>query len=247
MKSSPPHGEVIYETDEYIIHTLDGAEHKLYCQNLSLFAKLFLETKSVFFDASTFLYYTLILKPSKDELKASTASPMNALNPYGTVAGFFSKEKMSWDNNNLACILIFPPYQRRGLGQILMSSSYVLGRREGRFGGPERPLSALGRKSYVRFWCGEAARCILGGGSKRTLSVKEISEETWIMPEDVVLALKEMDVLETRKTASGSIVVNKGRVREWVEKNKISLEPVVEADGFVEEDISEDDSEEMEE
>ncbi|KAK4613250.1 Histone acetyltransferase KAT8 [Fulvia fulva] len=247
MKSSPPHGEVIYETDEYIIHTLDGAEHKLYCQNLSLFAKLFLETKSVFFDASTFLYYTLILKPSKDELKASTASPMNALNPSGTVAGFFSKEKMSWDNNNLACILIFPPYQRRGLGQILMSSSYVLGRREGRFGGPERPLSALGRKSYVRFWCGEAARCILGGGSKRTLSVKEISEETWIMPEDVVLALKEMDVLETRKTASGSIVVNKGRVREWVEKNKISLEPVVEADGFVEEDISEDDSEEMEE
>ena len=247
MKSSPPHGEVIYETDEYIIHKLDGEEHKLYCQNLSLFAKLFLETKSVFFDASTFLYYTLILKPSQEELKAPNTSQINAPNPHGTVAGFFSKEKMSWDNNNLACILIFPPYQRRGLGQVLMSSSYVLGRREGRFGGPERPLSALGRKSYVRFWCGEVARCILSGGTKRTLGVKEISDETWILPEDVVLALKEMDVLETRKTASGSIVVNKRRVREWVERNKISLEPVVDADGFVEEESEEDDSEDMEE
>ena len=86
---------------------------QLYCQNLSLFAKLFLETKSVFFDASTFLYYTLILKTPD--------------HPYGQVAGFFSKEKMSWDNNNLACILIFPPWQRRGLGQVLMGASYVLG------------------------------------------------------------------------------------------------------------------------
>lgn len=200
---------------------------QLYCQNLSLFAKLFLETKSVFFDASTFLYYTLILR-----------SPDH---PYGTVAGFFSKEKMSWDNNNLACILIFPPYQRRGLGQILIGASYVLGRREGRFGGPERPLSVPGRKGYVAYWCGEVVRCLLSQPNKKTIGIKEISELTWVMPDDVVVALKEMDVLEKRKTASGSIVVNKSRVRSWVDSNKISLEPVVDLKAFVgdESDLSE--------
>lgn len=54
------------------------------------------------------------------------------------VVGFFSKEKMSWDNNNVACILVFPPWQKRGLGQLLMGVSYELSRREGRLGGPEK-------------------------------------------------------------------------------------------------------------
>ncbi len=56
----------------------------------------------------------------------------------GQVVGFFSKEKLSWDNNNLACIVIFPPWQRKGLGKILMTVSYELSRAEGRMGGPER-------------------------------------------------------------------------------------------------------------
>lgn len=145
---------------------------------------------------------------------------------------------MSWDNNNLACILIFPPYQRRGLGQVLMGASYVLGKREGRFGGPERPLSTLGRKGYINYWCGEVARYILGCSKQKTVRIKEVSEDTWIMAEDVVAALKEMDVLENRKTASGSIVVNKSKVRAWAEKNKVSLEPVVDVDAFVEDEGS---------
>jgi len=56
----------------------------------------------------------------------------------GQVVGFFSKEKMSWDNNNLACILVFPPWQKQGLGQILMGASYEMSRREERLGGPEK-------------------------------------------------------------------------------------------------------------
>lgn len=230
MRSAPPPGDVIYDKDDYVIHQLDGEEHKLYCQNLSLLAKLFLETKSVFFDASTFLYHTLILRTPD--------------HPYGRVAGFFSKEKMSWDNNNLACILIFPPYQRRGLGQVLIGASYVLGRKEGRFGGPERPLSEPGRKGYLAYWCAEVARCILSGAAKRTIGVKQISDETWIMPEDVVVALKDMDVLEKRKTGSGSIVVNKSKVGAWMEKHRVSLEPVVDVEAFVEDEDEDEDEEE---
>jgi hypothetical protein len=140
---------------------------------------------------------------------------------------------MSWDNNNLACILIFPPWQRKGLGQILMGSSYLLGRREGRFGGPEKPLSVKGRLAYLAFWQGEVARYVLGAPGKKTVSVKSISDATWILPEDIVAALKEMDVAEGRKTASGSVVVNKSKVRAWAEKNRIGMESVVDAHAFL--------------
>jgi hypothetical protein len=108
---------------------------KLYTQNLSLFAKLFLDTKSVFYDVTTFLYYLLVSdhpspSPSVNSSKNDPPKPQ--------VVGFFSKEKMSWDNNNLACILVFPPWQRKGLGQILMGVSYELSKKEGRLGGPEK-------------------------------------------------------------------------------------------------------------
>lgn len=251
MKDEEPPGECVYEKDGYALYQVDGEEHKVHCyshtfmgfgietltqsyfqlyaQNLSLFSKLFLETKSVFFDASTFLYYTLVLR--------SPSEPKQ-------VIGFFSKEKMSWDNNNVACILVFPPWQRRGLGQILIAASYELGKREGRFGGPERPLSALGKKGYVSFWCSEVARYILASSNKRTVTIKEVSDETWILPEDVVAALKEMDVVEKRKTASGSVVVNKSKVRVWAEKSGLSMSPVIDVDAFVdaeEEELEEDD------
>src|ERR1700761_3338805 len=98
----------------------------MYTQNLSLFAKLFLDTKSGFYDVTTFLYSLLVFRDSA----LPDSKPQ--------VVGFFSKEKLSWDNNNLACILVFPPWQKRGFGQVLMGVSYVLGKREGRLGGPEK-------------------------------------------------------------------------------------------------------------
>lgn len=153
---------------------------------------------------------------------------------------------MSWDNNNVACILVFPPWQRRGLGQILIATSYELGKREGRFGGPERPLSALGRKGYIVFWCGEVVRYILNAPLKKTVTIKDISDETWILQEDVVAALKEMDVVEKRKTASGNIVINKSKVKAWAEKHGVSEKPLIDVEAFVDEDEGEYEDEEDE-
>lgn len=242
-QDEPPPGSVIYEKNGYAIYKLDGEDHKLYAQNLCLFSKLFLDTKSVFFDVSTFLYYLLVQLPSDQSESASD-------NPYGQVVGFFSKEKMSWDNNNVACILVFPPWQRRGLGQILMAASYELGKREGRFGGPERPLSTLGRKGYIGFWCGEVARFLLQFGLKKTVTIKEISDKTWILQEDIAAALKEMGVAEHRKTSSGSVVVNRSKVEEWARLHNVGQEPLVDVEAFVEEEDmdseSEDEDEEME-
>ncbi|KAB8336825.1 hypothetical protein FH972_021134 [Carpinus fangiana] len=118
-------GLMIYESADQSIYEFDGTNEWLFAQNLCLFAKLFIETKSVCYDVSTFLYYLLV--------KAGKHGP--------EIVGFFSKEKLSWDNNNLACIVVFPPWLKQGLGQVLMAASYALSQRDGRLGGPERRKS----------------------------------------------------------------------------------------------------------
>ena len=141
---------------------------------------------------------------------------------------------MSWDSNNLACILIFPPWQRQGLGKILMGVSYELSRREGRIGGPERPLSELGSKGYIKFWEARVANAIIGTKVKNTMTVEELATRCWLLPEDAIAALKSMDVLEKSKKAAGGLVVSKAGVKEWVAKSRIDLTSPISAEGFVE-------------
>lgn len=146
LRASPPPGIKVYTKDNFSLYEIDGEQHKLYAQNLSLFAKLFLDTKSVFYDVTTFLYYLLVAHAPEPRIPNTLddnegregAGDVVGSGGYGQVVGFFSKEKMSWDNNNLACILVFPPWQKQGLGQILMGASYEMSRRDERLGGPEK-------------------------------------------------------------------------------------------------------------
>lgn len=219
----------VYEWEGYTIWDVDGEQEKLYCQNLSLFAKLFLEQKSVFFDTAGFHYFVLTYSPvnelstpsaAKSRGRRRTSSGTNRdLGLKTQVMGFFSKEDLSWDANNLACILVFPPYQHRNLGQLLMAVSYKLSGWEWEdsiIGGPEKPLSTLGRKSYLRFWSERIARFFMGQtadaegqklfgweSKKRTtfakeeMTIKQIADRTGMLPEDVIAALNEMDVCDT--------------------------------------------------
>ncbi|KAI9772090.1 MAG: hypothetical protein M1840_001378 [Geoglossum simile] len=225
MKDLAPVGRLIYDKDPYSVYEVDGDDQKLFCQNLSLFAKLFLDNKSVFYDVTTFLYYLLVY--SYPQKPGSTQSPPRQ------VIGFFSKEKMSWDNNNLACILVFPPWQRRGLGKILMGVSYELSKRECKLGGPEKPLSDLGRRGYLSFWCTTVARYILSVPSKKTFTVNDISERTYLLPEDIIIALKEMNFLHSKKRGDGTVLASKAKVRDWAIVNNIDLTPVVDPSAMV--------------
>ncbi|KAI9801696.1 MAG: hypothetical protein M1833_002378 [Piccolia ochrophora] len=221
-----PPGKCVYSRGPYSIYEVDGETDPLFCQNLSLFAKLFLENKSVCFDLSNFKYYLLAYTPPQ---------PPNAPHRAPQVIGLFSKEKMSWDNNNLACILVFPPWQRKGLGKILMGISYELSKREGRLGGPEKPLSDLGRRSYLSFWSTTIARYILSLPPRKPITIRFISKATFILPEDILAALKDMNVLSPRKRGdAAAAVVSKHRVREWARLNRVDLRPIVEDAGFLE-------------
>lgn len=54
-----PVGKEIYRKGTLSIWEVDGREHKIYCQNLCLLAKLFLDHKTLYFDVDPFLFYIL--------------------------------------------------------------------------------------------------------------------------------------------------------------------------------------------
>jgi histone acetyltransferase MYST1 len=72
-----PPGNEIYRDSNVSMFEVDGAVEKAYCQNLSYFAKLFLDHKTLYFDVDPFLFYVLC---SRDE---------RGYHP----VGYFSKEK----------------------------------------------------------------------------------------------------------------------------------------------------------
>ena len=57
-----PPGTEIYRDPKIgcAIYEVDGAQHKLFCQNLCLLARLFLESKVICFNVSEFLFYVLM-------------------------------------------------------------------------------------------------------------------------------------------------------------------------------------------
>lgn len=207
--AAQPAEDSVEDQGEWSIWEVDGEEEGLFCQNLSLFAKLFLDNKSVFFDVIGFKYYLLVHtaprpphppSPEGATDEGEAGEEPQLLPPKHQIVGFFSKEKLSWDNNNLACILIFPPWQRKGLGALLMGVSYEISRREGVVGGPEKPISDLGKRGYKRFWAGEIAAWLLGldttGDDEVIVDAEECSQATWIVPEDCLAVLREMGVVE---------------------------------------------------
>jgi len=167
-----PPGDEIYRDGALSFWEVDGRKNKIYCQNLCLLAKLFLDHKTLYYDVEPFLFYVLT---ETDESGSH-------------LVGYFSKEKDSPDDYNLACIMTLPPHQRKGYGRYLISFSYELSKKEGKVGSPEKPLSDLGELSYRSYW----SQVLLEILQKHhgNISIKEISQRTGIRAEDIVSTLQ---------------------------------------------------------
>uniref|UniRef100_A0A667Z5Q1 histone acetyltransferase n=1 Tax=Myripristis murdjan TaxID=586833 RepID=A0A667Z5Q1_9TELE len=182
----PPANE-IYRKDDLSVFEVDGNVSKLFCQNLCLLAKLFLDHKTLYYDVEPFLFYIL----TKNDEKGCH------------LVGYFSKEKLCQQKYNVSCIMIMPQYQRQGFGRFLIDFSYLLTRQEGQAGSPEKPLSDLGRLSYLAYWKSVILEYLYKHPDKH-ISVKGISRATGMCPHDIAATLQQLGMIDRQ---DGRIVV----------------------------------------
>ncbi|VDO80049.1 unnamed protein product, partial [Soboliphyme baturini] len=171
-----PPGPKIYAKDSIAVYEVNAEDHKygrlfqVFCQNLCLLAKLFLDHKTLYFDVGPFMFYILC-----------------EIDRQGS-----HMEKVSPDGNNLACIMILPPYQRKGYGKFLINLSYELSKLEHRIGSPEKPLSDLGKLTYRSYWSWALLDVLRE--TKDTMSIRDLSEVTGIAHCDIVDTLQWLNM-----------------------------------------------------
>lgn len=54
-----PPGDEIYRDGSISVFEVDGRKNSIYCQNLCLLAKLFLGSKTLYYDVEPFLFYVM--------------------------------------------------------------------------------------------------------------------------------------------------------------------------------------------
>ena len=100
------------------------------------------------------------------------------------MVGYFSKEKESADNYNVACILTLPQHQRHGYGKLLIEFSYELSKKECKLGSPEKPLSDLGLLGYRAYWAETIIDLLMN--TTEEISIDDIAQKTSITHADVM-------------------------------------------------------------
>ena len=202
------HTEVSAGTESVSVYKIEGKLNKLYCQNLSLIAKLFLDHKNIYYDVAPFDFF--ILTENIINEKENTITPH--------VVGYFSKEISEKSEFNLACIMVLPPYQKSGYGQFLITLSYYFSKKENKIGTPEVPLSDLGRLAYKSYWINTLIETLIK--HKGNLNLKELTELTNIKNEDVIYALNEIGLIKYWKGQQILQSVNLRYLEDFLKKKK---------------------------
>ena len=185
-----PPGNEIYRKADLSVFEVDGMASKIYCQNLCLLAKLFLDHKTLYYDVEPFLFYVL----TKNDRKGCH------------LVGYFSKEKSCQQKYNVSCIMTMPQYQRQGYGRFLIDFSYLLTRVEGQPGSPEKPLSDLGRISYHSYWKSIVMEYLYHHVSPK-ISIRKVSQDSGMDPHDIAATLQMVGMIQLKE--DGGVVIIK--------------------------------------
>lgn len=173
-----PPGNEIYRHEDVSFFEIDGRRQKVWCRNLCLLSKCFLDHKTLYYDTDPFLFYVMA---QRDDAGAH-------------IIGYFSKEKESAENYNVACILTLPQHQRTGFGKLLIEFSYELSKREHKLGSPEKPLSDLGLLSYRAYWAETIVELLLR--TEEDISIEDIAHRTAIVHADVLHTCQALNMLK---------------------------------------------------
>ncbi|KAJ3331004.1 hypothetical protein HDU76_004308 [Blyttiomyces sp. JEL0837] len=216
LLKSPP-GNEIYRDGRISIFEVDGRKNK----NLCLLAKIFLDHKTLYYDVEPFLFYVM------------TESDNEGFH----FVGYFSKEKRSSSNYNLSCIVTLPVYQRKGYGFLLIdfseyrafktclwiksvnhgSQGYLLSKKEGKPGSPEKPLSDLGLMSYRSYWRYTILKELRAlEGDEVTLD--ELRSRTSMTYDDIVATLANLEMLVKDSDGRYVIRINVDIVEEYLKR-----------------------------
>lgn len=206
-----PPGDEIYRDRKLSVWEIDGRKNPVYCQNLCLLAKMFLQSKTLYYDVEPFIFYV-----------------MTELDQYGChLVGYFSKEKRS-PTNNLSCILTLPIHQRKGYGNFLIDFSYLLSKVEDRIGTPEKPLSDLGLVSYRNYW--KVRISFVLRDLEAPISIERLSERATMTVEDTICALENLQaLLHEPNTEAYAIRVDDEKlstiIGKWLDKGYQQVDP----------------------
>ncbi|CAB3369856.1 Hypothetical predicted protein [Cloeon dipterum] len=212
-----PPGTEIYRHNSLSVFEVDGNVNKIYCQNLCLLAKLFLDHKTLYYDVEPFLFYVL----TKNDIKGCH------------LVGYFSKEKHCQQKYNVSCIMTMPQYQRQGYGRFLIHFSYLLSKQEGQPGTPEKPLSDLGRVTYTAYWKSVVLELLYTNFRKgeKPFSLRSMSKETGICWHDLSATLAMLNFIRKRQEDGKLVLCINWRLVEdhWQRvshsKSRIPLDP----------------------
>ncbi|XP_071106627.1 histone acetyltransferase KAT6B-like isoform X3 [Haliotis cracherodii] len=207
----PPANE-IYRKGDLSVFEVDGNVSKIYCQNLCLLAKLFLDHKTLYYDVEPFLFYVLT---HNDDTGCH-------------LVGYFSKEKHCQQKYNVSCIMTMPQHQRKGYGRFLIEFSYLLSRIEGQPGSPEKPLSDLGKVSYMAYWRSIIIEYMHKVADDK-ITIKAISRSTGMCPHDVAGTLQQLTFM-IKKDGKIVISVNRKKIQEYMDKLKLKAHQRLELD-----------------
>ncbi|EAY13891.1 MOZ/SAS family protein [Trichomonas vaginalis G3] len=194
-----PPGREIYRCGNISMFEVSGAKHKVFCQCLSLLSKLFLDDVAVFYNVCQFNFFVLC---ECDEFGAHVVS-------------FFSRDYQWRDNNILACILVLPPWQKHGYGRLMISIAYEIARRNRIVGGPEKPLSDLGKLAFKAYWRDTIIKTMFEYKDK-IRNVDDFQAITSIAKVDLLKTMKDMNLLY-HTNEGWTTTLNIEEMKHWIE------------------------------
>lgn len=91
-------------------------------------------------------------------------------------------------------------------------------------------LSKPGKRSYERYWARAVAQYVLGRRNKDRVTVNMLSQETFILQEDILNVLSQMGALGAKR--GSNFLLRKRAIREWLVKANLDVKPPIDPDKF---------------